>query len=112
MRTTDETGYLTPKQQDAIMRTKERMGEVLVPESEVTALKKENAKLRELGARLFDKMLELGTKNDRLRELVCHMHECMSNVDADGNHECFVCEYENADCEFDRRMRELGIEVS
>lgn len=87
------------------------------------------AKLRKQSERLFDKTLELATENSKLRELcklcereaenaklrelVCHMHECMSNVDADGNHECFVCEYENAEgkCDFERLMRELGIEV-
>ena len=38
--------------------------------NERDGLKKENAKLREQGARLFDKTLELGTENEKLRELV------------------------------------------
>ncbi|MBO7674442.1 MAG: hypothetical protein J6S63_05480 [Atopobiaceae bacterium] len=33
-------------------------------------LKAENAKLREQGSRLFDKTLELGTENAKLRELL------------------------------------------
>lgn len=52
-------------------------------------------------------------ENEKLRELVRHMHECMCNVDADGNYECYSCEYDNADdgCNFERLMRGLGIEV-
>ena len=50
-------------------------------------------------------------ENAKLRKLVCHMYECMSNVDADGNRECFSCKYEGAECEFDRRMAQLGVEV-
>jgi len=48
---------------------------------------------------------------DKLRELVLHMYTCMGNVDADGNHECFSCEYEGAECDYADRMRDLGIEV-
>ena len=53
----------------------------------------------------------LDAGNARLRELVSHMHECMSNIDADGNYECYSCEYENTEgkCDFGRRMRELGV---
>jgi len=48
---------------------------------------------------------------DKLRELVLHMYTCMGNVDADGNHECFSCEYEGAECDYADRMSKLGIEV-
>ena len=53
-------------------------------------------------------------ENAKLRKLVRHMYECMCNVDADGNYECYSCEYENTDgnCDFERRMQELGVEVS
>lgn len=53
----------------------------------------------------------LQDENAKLRELVSHMHECMSNIDADGNYECDSCEYENTEgkCDFGRRMRELGV---
>ena len=61
-----------------------------VPESE-------NAKLREQGARLFDKALELGTENDRLRELLAELYEEQCD-------ECDRWKYRD-------RMRELGIEV-
>ena len=54
---------------------------------------------------------EPDAKFAKLKELLLHMHTCMGNVDADGNHECFSCEYEGAECDFDRRMRELGVEV-
>jgi hypothetical protein len=63
------------------------------------AHERENAKLREQGARLFDKALELGTENDRLRELVRDM----------------ACEYECGYLTLPQwladRMRELGAEV-
>lgn len=51
--------------------------------------------------------------NVALRELVRHLYECMCNVDADGNHECDSCEYNDTEreCDFERLMRELGIEV-
>ncbi len=54
---------------------------------------------------------DLRLEDAELRELVRHMYTCMGNVDADGNHECFVCKYEGAKCDFDRRMRELVVEV-
>lgn len=40
-------------------------------------LETENAKLREQGARLFDKTLELGAENAKLRELVDILCFCM-----------------------------------
>ena len=52
------------------------------------------------------------SENAKLRELVSHLYECMCNVDADGNHECDSCEYDNAEgkCDFERQMRELGVD--
>lgn len=50
-------------------------------------------------------------ENAKLRELVRHLHECMCDIDADGNHECYSCDYEDGRCDFERLMRELGIEV-
>ena len=68
-------------------------------------LKAENAKLREQGARLFDKTLELGTENDKLRELVRDMwNEGMCECGSLGK--CERCVYD-----YLSRMRELGIEV-
>lgn len=58
-----------------------------------------------------EKVEPLEAENAKLRELVLHMYTCMGNVDADGNHECFSCEYEGSECEYDCCMRELGIEV-
>ena len=55
---------------------------------------------------------DLKAENAKLRELLLHMYTCMGNVDADGNHECFSCEYEGAECDYSDRMRKLGIEVS
>lgn len=50
-------------------------------------------------------------ENAELRELVLHIYTCMGNVDADGNHECFSCEYEGAECDYADLMRKLRIEV-
>ena len=60
-----------------------------------------------------DAIDRLDAENAKLRGLVCHMYECMGNIDADGNHECDSCEYDNEEgkCDYERRMRELGIEV-
>lgn len=57
-------------------------------------------KLREQGERLFDKTLELGTENAKLRELVRDMYEMA------------YPEYPSAfEAAFADRMRELGVEV-
>ena len=65
----------------------------------------ENAKLREQGERLFDKTLELGTENAKLRELVRDMwHEGMCECGSLGK--CATCIYE-----YPTRMRKLGVEV-
>ena len=52
------------------------------------------------------------TENAKLRELVRHLYTCMSNIDIDGNYECFLCEYENTNglCDYERLMREMGVE--
>lgn len=56
---------------------------------------------------------DLVADNAKLRELVRHLYTCMSNIDIDGNYECFLCEYENTDglCDYERLMREMGVEV-
>ena len=77
------------------------------------AAQAENAKLREYierkkGLQDFARLVD---ENSKLRELVSHMYECMCNIDADGNHECYSCEYENGSCNFERLMRDLGMGV-
>ena len=56
-------------------------------------------------------VMRLREQNAKLRKLVCHMYECMGNIDADGNHECDSCEYDNAEdnCDYECLMRELGV---
>lgn len=71
----------------------------------------ENATLRQRLADVTESMERVEVRCAKLRKLVRHMHECMSNVDADGNHECFSCKYEGAECEFNQRMAQLGVEV-
>ena len=46
-------------------------------ERRIDELCQENERLREQGARLFDKTLELGTENAKLRELVARMAEAL-----------------------------------
>lgn len=70
----------------------------------------EVAKLREQGARLFDKTLELVTENAKLRELVRDMEVAFIHGP------CYRwCEFKepcNGDrCQYRDRMRELGVEV-
>ena len=73
----------------------------------------ENAQLREQGARLFDKTLELGTENAKLRKLINVMAYCMQ-----GFRDCDGCAVNGAagvvtapsGCDWLRdRMRELGV---
>ena len=74
-------------------------------EADLEDARAENAKLREQGARLFDKTLELGTENELLRELVRDMwRDGMCECDEFGA--CAECEYHFTD-----RMRELGVDA-
>lgn len=61
--------------------------------------------------KLFALLKHESEQVEELRELVLHMYTCMGNVDADGNHECFSCEYEDTECDFAGRMAQLGIGV-
>ena len=80
------------------------------PIANPTLIEAENAKLREQGALLFDKTLELGTENAKLRELVSGLEYCVR---------ASVCDYccplydpsgtDHRRCE--SLERELGIEV-
>lgn len=67
-------------------------------------LKVENEELREKGARLFDKTLELATENAKLRELVRDMRVCLED-------ECKRCHEWGDTCDLEQQMRELGVEV-
>ena len=52
-------------------------------------------------------------ENEKLRKLVRHLHECLCNIDADGNHECYSCDYynEEGECDFERLISEMGVEA-
>lgn len=65
----------------------------------VEEVEAENAKLREQGARLFDKTLELATENAKLRGLI-------RTVWLAGDFRAFL-----GVGELEARMRELGVEV-
>ena len=71
----------------------------------------EAKKLRASNEVIAEDHAALCKQNAKLRELVLHMYTCMGNVDADGNHECFSCEYEDTECDFAGRMAQLGIGV-
>ena len=47
----------------------------------------------------------LEVENAKLRELVRNLYACINNRD------CDCCEYADEACEFERNMRELGVEV-
>lgn len=55
----------------------------------------------------------LHAENAKLRELVRHMHACMEHYEQDGSISCDRCPLDNdtQDCDYEQRMRELGIEV-
>lgn len=48
---------------------------------------------------------DLKAENEKLRELVRNLYACINNRD------CDYCEYVDEACEFERNMRELGVEV-
>lgn len=52
--------------------------------------------------------------NAALRELVRHMRKCIERLDrTDEDGGCILCPYEKTEynCEFEQRMRELGVEA-
>ena len=53
-------------------------------------------------------------ENEKLRELVRHMHDCIDSYGkATGDFGCNSCPRNNdtGECDFDARMRELGVEI-
>ena len=75
----------------------------------------ENAKLREQGARLFDKTLELGTENAKLRELLEAVQQCAGETKRDKG--CDACPMYNGPwrndgtwCLLRPTLRELGVD--
>lgn len=54
----------------------------------------------------------LEAENARLRELMRHMHTCMEHYEMDGTISCDRCPLDNdtGNCDFERRMRELGVD--
>lgn len=53
-------------------------------------------------------------ENAKLRELARHMHTCMEHHEMDGTISCDRCPLNNCvgNCDYERRMRELGVEVT
>lgn len=60
-----------------------------------------------------DECRKLKADNAKLRELVRHMHTCMEHYEMDGTISCDRCPLDNCvgNCDYERRMRELGVEV-
>ena len=69
----------------------------------IEGLESENDKLREQGARLFDKTLELGTENAKLRELCADLYAEMITYSNAPNYNVSV---------WAPKLRELGVEVT
>ena len=61
----------------------------------------------------WDRVRKAECDNAKLRELVRHMHTCMEHYEMDGTISCDRCPLDNdtGNCDYERRMRELGIEV-
>ena len=57
--------------------------------------------------------VERGVENAELRELMRHLHTCMEHYEMDGTISCDRCPLDNdtGNCDFERRMRDLGVEV-
>lgn len=55
----------------------------------------------------------LDKENAKLRELVRHMFTCLEHYEQDGSVGCEHCPLDNdaGNCDYERRMRELGVEV-
>ena len=74
----------------------------------------ENAKLREEVVDLRKSLQTYESENAKLRELVRHTVECVRRLnDTSENGGCVLCPYQliDYDCDFEKRTRELGIEV-
>ena len=65
-------------------------------------------------ARIFSLLKHESEQTEKLRELVRHMHTCMEHYESDGSVSCDRCPLDNdtGDCDYERRMSELGIGVS
>ena len=63
--------------------------------------------------KMVELMDTLAADNAKLRELVRHMHTCMEHYEMDGTISCDRCPLDNCvgNCDYERRMRELGVEV-
>lgn len=71
-----------------------------------TYLTPEQAIEATLGSDLLD-------ENEKLRELVRHMHTCLEHYEPGDTISCEQCPYDNETwgCDYERLMAELGIEV-
>ena len=56
---------------------------------------------------------DLKAENEKLRELVLHMHTCLEHYEPGDTISCEQCPYDNETwgCDYERLMAELGIEV-
>lgn len=56
---------------------------------------------------------DLKAENEKLRELVLHMHTCLEHYEPGDTISCKQCPYDNETwgCDYERLMAELGIEV-
>lgn len=61
-----------------------------------------------------DMVIPLKVENERLKTLVRHMHMCTEHIEGFGvYYDCDDCVLDGTrECDFEERMRELGIEVN
>lgn len=98
---------------------REAMGAIKAANERMDLLEAENEKLQDENERLRSCLSDSAEnskqimheahvqeeENAKLRELVRNLYACINNRD------CDYCEYVDEACEFERNMRELGIEV-
>lgn len=67
----------------------------------------------EVGTEYRRRISDLQAENEKLRELVRHMHTCLEHYEPGGTIGCEQCPYDNEtwDCDYERLMADLGIEV-
>lgn len=90
------------------------MGWSISAQEQIDGLRREVRELRDENAKLLAARDTWAENDAKLRELVRHMHTCMEHYEPDGSVSCDRCPLDNdtGDCDYERRMSELGIGVS
>ena len=99
-------------------RTKRELADMVVHrESDLEDAKAESEHMRLMYMAAMGELQEendqIKAKNAKLRELARHMRTCMEHYEMDGTINCDRCPLDNdtGNCDFERRMRELGVDA-